>query len=101
MTTKTDDRWNHEMNCPVGMEDADLVLQEMQQAKDDRRDAHAVEEIRKWLMPVLVGGLSAGRSSTVHDTAERLAETILIGIDNTLRGRHCDLFDPTGDDLSY
>jgi len=89
-TRDPDDGWNHKMNCPVGCEGADLVLKR----EEGQCHQQAVERIREWLMPVLVGGLSAGRDGTVHDTADRLAETILIGITNTLAGNTADLFQP-------
>lgn len=45
------------------------------------------EDARRWLAPLLAGGLSAARTSPIGPTAERLAETILIALGNTIRGR--------------
>ncbi len=61
---------------------------------DHQRIEEQVVAIGRWLTPVIAGGLSAGRTGTVHDTADRLAETILIGIRNTLAGNTTNLFQP-------
>jgi hypothetical protein len=53
---------------------------------DQPTAAWVTEAVRLWLEPLLAGGLSAARSSPIGVTAERLAETILIGLENTLLG---------------
>jgi hypothetical protein len=56
-------------------------------ARNASDESHAVEKVRAWLEPLLAGGLSAARSAPIGETAERLAETILIGLENTIHGR--------------
>lgn len=55
---------------------------------DPRADlaAEIKGEVEKWLAPLLAGGLSAARTSPIGPTAERLAETILIALENTILG---------------
>ena len=63
-------------------------------------DEQIVEDVRSWLAPLLAGGLSAARTAEIGPTAERLAETILIGLGNTLAGKpRCLRFDEPGEDL--
>lgn len=52
----------------------------------DRDTEKTIEAVREWLEPLLAGGLSAARTAPIGPTAERLAETILIGLENTIRG---------------
>lgn len=56
---------------------------------DPRADlaAEIKGEVEKWLEPLLAGGLSAARTSPIGPTAERLAETILIALENTILGK--------------
>jgi hypothetical protein len=42
--------------------------------------------VATWLEPLLVGGLSAARTSEIGPTAARLSETILLGLRRTLEG---------------
>jgi hypothetical protein len=57
-------------------------------------------EAKTWLAPLLAGGLSAARTAEIGPTAERLAETILIALENTVRGNE-RLFDEALDELPY
>lgn len=50
-------------------------------------DEQIIRDVRSWLAPLLAGGLSAARTAEIGPTAERLAETILIGLENTLAGK--------------
>jgi len=52
-------------------------------------DEQIIRDVRSWLAPLLAGGLSAARTAEIGPTAERLAETILIGLGNTLAGKPC------------
>lgn len=56
---------------------------------DPRADyaAEITGEVKEWLAPLLAGGLSAARTSPIGPTAERLAETILIALENTILGK--------------
>jgi hypothetical protein len=57
-------------------------------------------EAKAWLAPLLAGGLSAARTAPIGATAERLAETIMIALENTIRGNE-RLFDEALDELPY
>ena len=58
-----------------------------------------VNNARTWLVPLLVGGLSTARTSPIGVTAERLAETIALGIADSLRrGGYLPRFDDPEDD---
>lgn len=62
---------------------------------EEERERIACEitrEVKTWLPALLAGGLSAARTSPIGPTAERLAETILIALENTIR-RRPDIFD--------
>jgi hypothetical protein len=61
--------------------------QALRSAHNTDEESHAVEKVREWLEPLLAGGLSAARSAPIGVTAERLAETILIGLGNVIHGR--------------
>jgi hypothetical protein len=66
--------------------------------------ADMAQEIKReastWLVPLLAGGLSAARTAPIGPTAERLAETILIALENTVRGNE-RLFDEALEELPY
>jgi hypothetical protein len=95
--TDREDNWNHEMGCPVGMEDIDLILQEANTAEEwatvkearyqqRRGTANSFRrDAKKWLAPLIAGGLSAAKDAPIGPTAERLAETILIALENAIR----------------
>lgn len=65
----------------------DMVI-EAQRLCDERAEIarEVTRDVRSWLAPLLAGGLSAARTSPIGPTAERLAQTILIGLENTIRG---------------
>ena len=73
--------------------DDDQQVEEVNHLIEEARDKQercilarqVVAATAHWLEPLLVGGLSAGRTASIQTTAERLAETILIGLDNTVR----------------
>ena len=70
---------------------------------DEVRSAMASEirrEAATWLVPLLAGGLSAARTEPIGPTAERLAETILIALENTVL-RNQRLFDEALEELPY
>lgn len=58
------------------------------------------EDARRWLAPLLAGGLSAARTSPIGPTAERLAETILIALENTIRG-NAKIFNDCDDEIPF
>lgn len=63
-----------------------MTIDELSDVRADM--AHEIKrEAATWLAPLLAGGLSAARTSPIGPTAERLAETILIALGNTMRGR--------------
>jgi hypothetical protein len=49
-------------------------------------------DVATWLEPLLVGGLSAARTSEIGPTAARLSETILLGLRRTLEGSSAHRF---------
>jgi len=99
--TDREDNWNHEMGCPVGMEALDMMQHEFCSCCDCTCHLHREKEARyqqrretadsirkdakRWLAPLIAGGLSAASDSPIGPTAERLAETILVALENTIR----------------
>jgi hypothetical protein len=61
-----------------------------------------IDNARTRLVPLLVGGLSAARTSPIGATADRLGETIALGFENSLRrGGGLPRFDDPEDDGFY
>jgi hypothetical protein len=82
------------MNKEAAMTSDELDELRASMAHDIKREAST------WLVPLLAGGLSAARTAPIGPTAERLAETILIALENTVRGNE-RLFDEALEELPY
>lgn len=73
-----------------------------QRCQRQKLDAEAIcRDAKQWLEPLLAGGLSAARNNPIGPTAERLAESILIALDGTIRGQRFSVTDADDDFPPY